>query len=279
MLLFVEFFKNIINSRAILKHFVKRDLKVKYRNSIIGFFWTFLKPFFIFLIINFVFSLFLKFEVKTKYSYFLLISLFPWLFFQGSITDATYSIINTSSLIKKVGFPREIVPISFCISHFIHFLLSYFVITSIILILSKHISFKIIFVPFILFLLFLFSIGIGLILSSLNVFFRDIGHSLEIILMLMFYATPIFYPVNLALNSMEAFHWHFIFKYIYLLNPMLFIVLSLRMSLLYPQNSFIELPKIVFLKYACVEIFLIIFIFFIGIYVFKKLEPAMLDVI
>lgn len=266
-----------IGHRFIIKNFVKRDLRVKYRQSILGFFWTFLKPLCIFLIINFVFSLFFRFDVKTRYSFFLLVSLFPWLFFQSSLTEGTFSILSNSNLIKKVAFPREIIPTSFCISSFIHFLLSYSIILLLIIAFIQNISFRILAIIPLLLLLFLLTVGLSLLLAPLNVFFRDVGHSLEVFLMLLFYVTPIFYPLNLVRENMQEQNWPDFVYYLYIANPMTYIVSSLRMSLLYPGEPFVELGPISYLSYSLFSILLILCIFHGGVFLFKKVEGQMLD--
>ncbi len=275
--LLTSFINLNLSRRFIIKNFVKRDLRVKYRQSVLGFFWTFLKPLCIFLIINFIFSLFFRFEVETRYSFFLLISLFPWLFFQGALSEGTFSILSNSNLIKKVAFPREIIPTSFCLSSFIHFLLSYSVILLLVLVVTQNATLRILaIIPFLL-LLFLLTVGLSLLLAPLNVFFRDVGHSLEVFLMLLFYVTPIFYPLDLVYREMQNQNWPEILFYIYISNPLTYIITSLRMSVLYPQDPFIELGTTPYFLYSCFSIGLIFLIFYAGIFVFQKVESQMLD--
>lgn len=280
-----DFFVNLIGSRNIILHFVKRDLSVKYRNSILGFFWTFLKPMFMFFIINFVFSLFIKFDTgPAPYPLFLIISLFPWVCFQGTISEGSFSILSNSNLIRKIGFPREIIPTSFCITQFIHFLLSYSIIIVISCIFIKSVSWTIFLIIPILMLLFLFTWALNLIFSCLNVLFRDIGHSLELFLLLWFYSSPIFYPLYMATNSIDSKNWPGIVKSLYLANPITYLLTSLRICIVYPHDPLYEITQAgftakSFLIYSVSEIAFIFILFMIGIKLFKRLESTVLDTI
>lgn len=198
------YFKNLWKYRFLLVEIVRKNVKLQYRNSVLGMFWTFLQPLMTTLVLVLVFGgIFGKSnEGIVCYPIYLLCGRLLYEFFTQSTKRAMRSIRNSASVIKKVYVPKYIYPISNVLSNFVTFAISlsvlvvmmayYMLFTDVAIHITPYILLSI--VPIIL--LLVLSTGVGLILSTLNVFFKDIEYLYEVFCMLLFYATPIFYKVD-----------------------------------------------------------------------------------
>ena len=196
----------------LIKHLAKRELTVRYKQSFLGFVWVIINPFMQMLIMSFVFSYVFKFNMPgVPYPIFMYAGLLPWIFFTGCINSSMSALVDGAGLIKKIYFPREILIIAtilaksfdFALSLIVFFLLMWFYQIPI----TWHIIF---FIPiFIIQTLLIF--GLGMILSVLNLFYRDIQYLVTLMLTLLFYLTPVLYQTE---SFPEKFRW--IFK----INPM-----------------------------------------------------------
>lgn len=196
--------------REILKNLVLRNLKVRYKNSVLGLFWAFLNPLFTIIVFYVVFSLIIKIQIP-QYPLFLLSAFLPWIFFSSALTEATNSIIENANLVKKVYFPRAILPVSYVLSNFINLLLSLLVLLPILLFFRLYIIKFIYFLPVILIIHLIFTTGLALLFCCANVYFRDVSHILTVILMFWFYLTPIVYPISMVPVKFQG---------LYMANPM-----------------------------------------------------------
>ncbi len=190
--------KEIYEYRLMIRSLVKRDLRGKYKGSVLGFMWTFVNPLLQLLVYNMVFSIIMKAGVEKFYLY-LFVGLIPWLFFSAAITGGSTCIIAQKDLIKKIRFPREIIPISFVTSQFVNMILSFIVVILVSVISGVRPTIGgILCLPVIMLVEYLMALGIALISSSLTVYFRDLEHILAIIAMAWLYATPICYPEEMV---------------------------------------------------------------------------------
>ena len=190
--------KEIYEYRLMIRSLVKRDLRGKYKGSVLGFMWTFVNPLLQLLVYNMVFSIIMKAGVDKFYLY-LFVGLIPWLFFSAAITGGSTCIIAQKDLIKKIRFPREIIPISFVTSQFVNMILSFIVVILVSVISGVRPTIGgILCLPVIMLVEYLMALGIALISSSLTVYFRDLEHILAIIAMAWLYATPICYPEEMV---------------------------------------------------------------------------------
>ena len=211
--------KEIYEYRLMVYSLVKRDLRGKYKGSVLGFMWTFVNPLLQLLVYNMVFSIIMKAGVEKFYLY-LFVGLIPWLFFSAAITGGSTCIIAQKDLIKKIRFPREIIPISFVTSQFVNMLLSFIVVILVSLVSGVHLTIGgILCLPVIMLVEYLMALGIALISSSLTVYFRDLEHILAILAMAWLYATPICYPEEMVPEKYLS---------IYRLNPVTPIVNAYR---------------------------------------------------
>lgn len=235
----------------------EKEIKARYKRAVFGFVWILLNPLLQMIVIGFVFSFFIKIE---NYFLFLFSGLLVWTFFSLSITKSTTSIVNERSLIKKAKFPIEAIPVSIILSNFFHMIISFVIFLIVLVIAKKTISQDVLLViPAFLWILF-FTIGLSLLLSSLTVRFRDINFIVQTILILWFYATPIFY--NLSLIPKEFYPF-------FSLNPLTSVFEILHYSLLGQRLSD---PWILFANLA-----ISLFIMVLGVLVFRKERKYFID--
>lgn len=196
-----KYFLNFSKYKHLLIELVKRDLKVKYRRSVLGFLWSILNPLLMMLVITAVFQNFFKSAIENFAIYYLT----GYVMF-NFLTEATNmsinSIVGSASLIRKVYIPKYIFPLEKCIFSFVNMLLS-FVATIIVMIILK-VPFTPSFFGFIIpmLYLFVFTVGLSLFLAAANVFFRDIEHLYGVVTMAWMYLTPVFYPVEILPDFM-----------------------------------------------------------------------------
>lgn len=199
-----DYFRNLWKYRFLLKEIVRKNVKLQYRNSVLGIFWTFLQPLMTTIVLVLVFgNIFGKSnEGIVCYPIYLLCGRLLYEFFTQSTKRAMRSIRNSASVIKKVYVPKYIYPISNVLSNFVTFVISLSVLIVVMLYYGLFTDVQLHITPYILLafvpiiILLVLCTGIGLILSTLNVFFKDIEYLYEVFCMLIFYATPIFYTVD-----------------------------------------------------------------------------------
>ena len=249
-------FKNLYNYRELLKTSVKKEIRGKYKNSFLGVLWSFLNPLLQIAVYALVFPLILK-NTQENYVIFLCCGLIPWTFFSTSISRVSFSIIENGNIIKKVYFPREIIPISTITSEAVNFLISTIIILAFVIFNGLGITKYIIYYPIILLTQYLLLIAIGFIVSSITVYFRDLQHFIGVVLQLLFYAAPIVYsPETIPQN----------YKWILDINPMAYIIQGYR-DIFYNQ-AVIDLKPILIIMagslVACV----------IGYIIFNRLQKG-----
>lgn len=254
----VKYIKEIVEHRELLYNLTSKELKLKYRNSVLGFLWSFLNPILMLVVYTIAFKFIMR-QTTKNFTVFLLCGLLPWNFFVASVMGSTNSIVSNANLIKKVYFPREIIPLSIIFSNFINFAITLIILFAAVIFSGIGIGLPLILLPIVLLMVLGFTVGLSLILASLNVLYRDIAHLVEVIFNLWMYLTPIVYPLTL-LNS------HPIAKKLILLNPMTLLVECIR-SILY-TNSF---PYIL---YMVVMVVLDVILIFVGFIIFRKIETV-----
>ncbi|MDI3534979.1 MAG: lipopolysaccharide transport system permease protein [Thermosediminibacterales bacterium] len=219
----IEDIKELYQYREMLKNLVKKDLRTRYKGSVLGFLWTFVNPLLQLVVFTIVFSTVMRINID-KFYMFLFVALLPWIFFSTSVQVSAGTIIANKDLVKKIYFPKAVLPLSVVTSGLMNLLFS-FVIVFIVLIISKiGITINIIYLPLVIFVEYLITLGISLLVSSLNVYFRDLEHILGVLLMGWFYFTPIIYPVEMIPKS---------YLKLFFLNPITPIIISFRDILYY----------------------------------------------
>lgn len=249
-------FKKIYDYRELLKNNVKKDIRGRYKQSLLGVIWTFLNPLLQLAVYAFIFPLILK-TTQPYYVIFVCVGLIPWTFFTATISQSTWAVVGNANIVKKVYFPREILPISIVTSNMVNFLISTIIIITFCLIYGLGITKYLIFYPLILIIQYIFQLGISFIFSAITVYFRDLEHFVQIAIMLLFYATPIVYAGD---TIPEAF------SFIIELNPMAHIINAYR-DIFYNQT----MPD--FMSLAIVFVFSIILLI-VGYFIFEKLQKG-----
>ena len=211
-------FKNLYNYRELLKTSVKKEVRSKYKNSFLGVVWSFLNPLLQIVVYAIIFSFILK-NKQEHYAIFLCCGIIPWTFFSIAINKSAFTIIENGNIIKKVYFPREIIPVSVVTAETINFLISTIIIIGFVIIGGIGVSKYILLYPFILLAQYLIILAISFIVSSICVYFRDLQHFIGIILQLLFYAAPIVYSQD---SIPQNYQW------ILKINPMTYIINAYR---------------------------------------------------
>jgi lipopolysaccharide transport system permease protein len=186
--------------RELLKNLVIRDLKVRYRNSALGVLWSLLNPLLMTLVFTFVFTFMLPNNIEN-YPVFFMAGFLPWSLFAASASEATDSIVNNANLIKKVYFPREILPLSQVLANLVHFLIALVVLFVLLLVYQMKLTPAVLMLPLIVFTELMLVAGVSLLLATANVFYRDTKHILQVLLQALFFLTPIFYPIDMLPES------------------------------------------------------------------------------
>lgn len=252
----LKFFKDLYNYRELLKTNVKKEIRGKYKNSFLGVLWSFLNPLLQIAVYAMVFPLILR-NTQENYVIFLCCGLIPWTFFATSITRAAFTMVENGNILKKVYFPREILPISVVTSETVNFLISTVIIICFVFFGGLGISKYVMFYPLVLIVQYLLILAIALIVSSISVYVRDLQHLIGVALQLLFYAAPIVYaPESIPVE----------FKWVLDYNPMTYIINGYR-DIFYNQ----AMPDI-----TALSILLGISVIFciIGYLIFNKLQKG-----
>jgi lipopolysaccharide transport system permease protein len=222
----LTFITNIWNYRHLIKKLAISDFKLRYKNSILGFFWSLLEPLLMLLVLYVIFTNLMKVNVE-HYQLFLLMGIISWNMLARGTTMSLNSILGKPSLVQKVYFPREVLVISSCITALLMTLLEFAVFGVFMLIFKVMPGITIIYFPLILFAEFLLVLGLSLGLAALNVYYRDMQYIWAVVLQAGFFAAPIIYPISII---PEKYLW------IIRLNPMTRIIDMLRGSVIYSTS-------------------------------------------
>jgi len=223
--------------RELIRSLVARDLKVRYRNSVLGIAWSWAHPLLMMLVYTMVFNFLAGRSDLDNFHIFVLCALLPWNFFSASVSEATTSIVGNGHLIKKVYFPREILPISVVISNLVNFVIALPIFFALALVSGARVTAWALLLPIPILVQLAFSVGICLILATLDVFYRDTQVIIGVLMMAWFFVTPIFYPITQV--PLEAHIFGIAFNaqlWLRRLNPMASIIASYR-DLLYRGAS------------------------------------------
>lgn len=222
----MESIKEIYDYRHMIYSLVRRDLRGRYKASVLGFLWTFINPLLQLVVYTIVFSVILKSGID-KYYLFLFVALVPWIFFQASISGGSSSIIAQQDLVKKIYFPREVIPISYVTSCFVNMLFSFIIIFIVVALSGVKLNFiGVLCLPIIMIVEYIMAIGFALIASAVTVYFRDLEHILGIVTMAWMYLTPIMYPIDMVPENLRK---------VFAINPMVPIINAYRDVLYYGQ--------------------------------------------
>jgi ABC-2 type transport system permease protein len=209
--------------------FVKRDLKGKYKASVLGFLWTFINPLLQLLVYTLVFSTIMRSD-KEQYYLFLFVALIPWIFFATSISGGAGCVVSQSTMVTKIYFPREVLPVSYVTSAFVNMLLTYIVVFAVTIFAGRGLNpVAILYLPIIMVIEYFLALGIAMITSALTVYFRDLEYILSIVTMAWQFLTPVMY-------DMDMLEGHTTILKIFYINPMTSIIMAYRDIMYYGQR-------------------------------------------
>jgi len=247
--------KELYQYREMIFSLVRRDLRGRYKASLLGFLWTFINPLCQILVYSFVFSMIMRNGIEQFYVY-LISGMIPWIFFSGAVSGGTMCIKNQSDMVKKIYFPREVLPISFVTSAFLNMLFGFIMIFFAVGVSGRGFNVAaLLFLPLVMIVEYIMALGFTMIVSGLTVYFRDMEHIVSVIMMAWIYLTPIMYTVEMVPEK---------FRGICLINPMTPVVQVYQQILYYKQ-----IPEIGILGYAA--LFAVV-ILVVSVIAFKKLE-------
>lgn len=219
--------REIWGYRDLLRHLVARELKVKYKRSVLGWVWSLAHPLLVAAVFTVVFSFFLRIPPPIgdpsglhSYGLFFLCGLLSWNFLNLAISQGIGSVLAGADLIKKVYFPRAILPLAQLFAIMVSMVIEIFVILALVLLLGGKLGPALIVLPGLIFLQALFSAGLGMLFAGLNVFFRDLQHLVGILLMIWFYGTPILYPIETVPETVTILGVNFPSGAVLAANPM-----------------------------------------------------------
>lgn len=247
----IEKIVEIYRLRYLIYTLVAKDLKVKYRGSVLGLLWSLLNPLLMLIVYTVAFRYIIRIRIEN-FGIFFLCGFLPWTFLSSSLSIGAGSIIDNSSLVKTVFFPREILPLSTVFFYLIQFLLTFIILVPALFIFKIKLGSALSFLPFVIILQMMFVLGCTFILSALSVFYRDIKHFLEIFLQVWFWLCPIIYPTTMIPER---------FRFYYMFNPFAIFVESYRAILLENRS-----PSLI--AFATLIAISSIFVF-LGYYVFE----------
>ena len=255
--------KDLWEYRELFYFLTWRDIKVRYKQTVLGAAWAIIQPFFTMV----VFSLFFGKLAKVPsdgipYPIFAYAALVPWTFFANGLSQSANSMVENANLIKKVYFPRMVVPISSVISGVVDFVLAFLVLLGMMFFYGIFPTKNIIWLPLLLVMAFVTALGVGLWLSALNVQFRDVRYTVPFLTQFWLFATPIAYP-----SSLLSEPW----RTLYGINPMVGVVEGFRWALLGTETA----PGPIIVVSALVALTLLVG----GAFYFRRMEKSFADVV
>ncbi len=222
--------------RELIMNLTVRDLKARYKNSVLGIGWSLFNPLLMMLVFTVVYAVMLGQSNRHDYPAFILAGLLPWNFFSAAIMGSTSSIVGNSHLIKKVYFPREVLPISILLSNLVNFLIAIPVYVVLAALLGNHLTWWVVWLPAVLIVQMIFALGVSFVLSAINAFYRDVQQIMEVVILAWFFLTPVIWDVNmLPVTKVVAGIELPIQRLTYILNPMASIIAAYRDILYYGQ--------------------------------------------
>ncbi len=251
----MSIFKSLFSYRELLKTNIQKEIRGKYKGSFLGVLWSFLNPLLMVLVYALVFSQIIRISDEKSYVIFLIVAIIPWNFFTTCVTTGCNCVWLNGGIIKKVYFPREILPVSVISAGLINFLISCVIILLFLLFGGIGFSVQLLWLPLIAILQSIFTLGLLFALSAINVYIRDLEYVVNFFVTLLFYGTPIIYKASMFPENV---------RWLLYLNPMTHFIESYR-NLFYYQTS-PNLSSILYL--TCLSLIVLI----IGYNIFRKLE-------
>jgi lipopolysaccharide transport system permease protein len=249
--------------RELLYFLTWRDVKVRYKQTVLGAAWAIIQPFFTMVVFSLFFGKLAKMPSDNiPYPIFSYAALVPWTFFANGLSQSSSSLVASANLIKKVYFPRLVVPISSVISGAVDFVLAFAVLLGMMLYFGTVPTWNVLWLPLLLLLALVTSLGVGLWLTAMNVQFRDVRYAVPFLVQAWMFATPIAYPSSLLDEPWRT---------LYGINPMAGVVEGFRWALLGTETA----PGPIIIVSALVAVVLLVS----GAFYFRRMEKTFADVV
>lgn len=259
----MSIFKELYQYREMIVSMVKRELKGRYKGSVLGILWSFLNPLLQLVVYTIVFSYIMRSNIEDYYI-FLFVALIPWMFLSTSVTIGSSCVRAQKEMVNKIYFPREILPISVATSQFVNMLYAFIVVFAVLVVSGKGVSFKaLIYLPFIMIIEYFFVLGLTFIVAAITVYFRDLEYITGILVMAWQFLTPVMYSIDTVPEG--------IFRKIFELNPMTPIIVNYR-EILYDKMQ----PTTRFMGIGC--IYSVLFLI-VGFWVFRQMQKRFSEVL
>jgi lipopolysaccharide transport system permease protein len=256
-------FKEIWNYRELLYFLTKRDIKVRYKQTVLGGLWAVIQPAFTMLVFTLFFGRLAKMPSDgLPYPIFVYAALLPWTYFANAVSASGNSLVGSANLITKVYFPRMVVPASAALAGLLDFFIALFVLAALMIYYQFLPGWGILLFPFLVALTFLCAVGVGLWLSALNVQYRDIRYAIPFLIQVWMFVSPVIYPVSLVKGN---------YQWLLALNPMGGVIHAYRAALLGHQPIDWQLLTL--------SALIIVAIFLGGLYYFRRMEKVFADVV
>ena len=251
----IQRIRNIYAYKDMIYSLVRRELRGRYKGSVLGFLWTYINPLCQVIVYSMVFSIIFRVNIDKFYLY-LIIGMMPWTFFNTSVQGGSTCVRAQSDMVKKIFFPREVIPISYVTSAFVNMLLSFIIVFLAVLISGYWFNFKaLIFLPLIVIFEYMLALGIAFIVSAITVYFRDLEQIIGVVMMAWIYVTPIMYNMDYVPEQ---------YRKLVVLNPMTPIV-EVYHQILYYRIT----PTTNYLLLAFVESTIVLIL---GFVIFAKMD-------
>jgi len=249
--------------KELLYFFVWRDIKVKYKQTVLGALWAIIQPFFSMVVFTVFFGKLAKMPSDgIPYPVFSYSALVPWTYFTSALSSVGNCLVGNSNLLTKVYFPRIAIPLASVLAGLLDFIIASVLLGGIMLYYNIPFSLELLFWPILIFPVMLLALGLGMLLASLNVKYRDIKYVIPFGIQLMLFLTPIIYPISIVPQK---------YRLLVSLNPLSGIIETFRALVVHnKQVDYISLG---------ISFTVIIVVFFVGLFVFQKTEKSFADLV
>lgn len=220
-----QLISEILRNRELIVALALQELRVRYKRSVLGFFWALLNPLFMMLILTVVFSTIMRVKIHA-YSIFMLSALLPWTLFTQALTYSAETLVGHGHLLKKMSIGKSVFPVAAVLANIVNFAFSMVPLLVMVAALRFPLYWTWIYLPIPFLGLLLFSLGCGFFVAAANVFFRDVAHIVQIVLQGWFYLSPVIYSLDFVPHR---------YQWLFHLNPMVYILNGFRLAIYYGQ--------------------------------------------
>lgn len=252
----------LVRYRDLLWFLTWRNIKVLYAQSVIGIGWAVLQPLFSMLVFTIVFGMFAKIESDgVPYALFSFCALVPWAYFSNSLLESGNSLVTQADMLSKVYFPRLVLPLSSILAKLVDLLIALGVLGAMMLWYGRFPTWGVLMLPVLILIMMMTSAGVGMILTSMAIQFRDVKHAMPFIVQLLMYAAPVVYPTTIVPESL---------RWVYALNPMVGVIEGFRAGMLGTR----PMPW----SWIATGLVISIVMFLVGLFQFRRQERIFADV-